>query len=102
MRDQSERTLAIRSIPAPDGMVEITVEDNGPGLDPLIRDRMFQPFATTKTAGMGIGLSISQSIVHAHGGSIAAESEPGGGTVFRFTLPRAEALQEPEQAVRNG
>ena len=80
--------------------VEITVADNGPGLDPLIKDRLFQPFATTKSAGMGIGLSISQSIVHAHGGSIAADAAPGGGTLFRFTLPRADALHEPEPAAR--
>lgn len=101
VRDQFERRLSIRSQSVADGMVEIAVADNGPGLDPLIRDRMFQPFATTKTAGMGIGLSISQSIVHAHGGSIAAESGPSGGTIFRFTLPRADALHEPEPLARS-
>lgn len=69
--------------------VRISVSDTGPGLDPEARARLFQPFFTTKAAGMGIGLSICRTIVEAHGGRIWADDRPGGGTVFSFTLPRA-------------
>ena len=69
--------------------VRISVSDTGPGLDPEARARLFQPFFTTKAAGMGIGLSICRTIVEAHGGRFWADDRPGGGTVFSFTLPRA-------------
>jgi two-component system sensor kinase FixL len=70
-------------------LVEISVADNGPGLPETVRARLFQPFVTTKQAGMGVGLSVCRTIVEAHGGAIAADSAPGGGTVFRFTVPAA-------------
>ena len=99
MRDERERRLTIASHPAAGSLVEIVVADTGPGLDARIAERMFQPFATTKTDGMGIGLSISQTIIQAHGGSIAASTPPEGGTVFSFTLPRADTEQQPVPAV---
>ncbi|MBB1093673.1 CHASE3 domain-containing protein [Rhodopseudomonas palustris] len=99
MREQPERRLTIDGSAAADGLIEVVVTDSGPGLDPQIADRMFQPFTTTKPEGMGIGLSISQTIIQAHGGSIKAEPAPGGGTLFRFTLPQAEfALSEIQTA----
>jgi two-component system sensor kinase FixL len=70
-------------------MVEIGVADTGPGLAPEVRANLFRPFVTTKDSGMGVGLSICRSIVETHGGRLWAEDNPGGGTVFRFTLPRA-------------
>jgi two-component system sensor kinase FixL len=70
--------------------VEITVRDTGPGLPKEVMDRIFMPFFTTKTGGMGIGLVISQSIVEAHGGQISVASKPGEGAVFRFSLPVAD------------
>lgn len=72
-----------------DGTVEVAVTDNGPGLDPQVAPRLFDPFVTTKVAGMGLGLSISKSILDAHDSRLWAESPPHGGTVFRFTLPLA-------------
>ena len=67
-------------------MVEITVADTGCGISETISGQLFQPFVTTKADGMGVGLSISKRLVEAHGGRMWAEPNPGGGTVFRFTL----------------
>jgi two-component system sensor kinase FixL len=67
-------------------MVEVTVTDTGPGIAPDIMARLFQPFVTSKRHGMGVGLSISRTIIEAHGGALTAESAAGEGTVFRMTL----------------
>lgn len=68
------------------GFVAVEVCDNGPGLSTELRENIFKPFATTKSQGMGLGLSICQTIVEAHSGTIRAISPPGGGSCFRFTL----------------
>jgi two-component system sensor kinase FixL len=87
MEDTEKRELVVSTTAAPDSMVEISVADTGGGIAPEIVAQLFQPFITTKRQGMGVGLSISRTIVEAHGGSIAPRSNPGGGTVFCFTLP---------------
>jgi signal transduction histidine kinase len=69
--------------------VEVVVTDNGPGLPPHVLARLFEPFVTTKEAGMGLGLSISKSILEAHDGRLWVESPPHGGAAFHFTLPLA-------------
>ena len=80
-----EMTIGIES----DGdMARATVTDNGPGIDPAVAAQLFQPFITTKRTGMGVGLSISRTIVEAHGGKIRVDPVPGGGARFSFTLPR--------------
>jgi two-component system, LuxR family, sensor kinase FixL len=66
--------------------ITVSVTDTGSGLSEEIAGRLFQPFVTTKPAGMGVGLSISKRIVEAHGGEMWAETNSGGGTIFRFTL----------------
>lgn len=71
---------------AGDPMVEIAVTDTGSGISDTIAEQLFQPFVTTKANGMGVGLSISKRLVEAHGGCMWVEPNPGGGTVFRFTL----------------
>lgn len=86
MSGVERRELAIRTSGADDRQ-EVAIADTGPGLSPEIVENLFKPFTTTKKTGMGIGLSISQSIVGEHGGRIWAEPNPGGGTVFRFMLP---------------
>jgi signal transduction histidine kinase len=85
------RELTIRSCLDGDGAVSLAVRDTGPGIDPRVRDRLFEPFFSTKAAGLGLGLSISRSIVEGHGGRIWAVETPGGGATFGFTLPSAEA-----------
>jgi two-component system, LuxR family, sensor kinase FixL len=87
MEDCERRELAVATASAPDDMVEISVTDTGAGISPEINAQLFQPFITTKRHGMGVGLSISRTIVEAHGGSIAPRPNPKGGTVFSFTLP---------------
>lgn len=76
-----------------DGMVRISVADSGPGIKPEMVGQLFQPFVTSKKQGMGVGLSISRTIIEAHGGRISAENGPEGGAVVSFTLP---ALKEDE------
>jgi two-component system sensor kinase FixL len=87
MRESERRELVVSSKVAADGMVEVAVADTGPGIDEDVAPQLFKPFVTTKRHGMGVGLSISRTIIDAHGGRIWFEPNPGGGTVFRFTLP---------------
>jgi two-component system sensor kinase FixL len=77
-------------------MVAVSVSDTGHGISKEIADQLFMPFITTKQHGMGVGLSISRTIIESHGGRIWAEANPEGGTIFRFTL---RAVQE--EAVGN-
>ncbi len=68
-------------------LVEVSVSDTGPGLPDSVRARLFQPFVTTKPAGLGVGLSICRAIVQAHGGALSCDAAATGGTVFRFSVP---------------
>jgi two-component system sensor kinase FixL len=88
MSEAPRRELAITTRTLGDGGIEVAIADTGPGLAPEVSAQLFKPFVSTKSHGMGVGLSICQSIVEAHRGRIWAEANPGGGTVFRFTLPR--------------
>ena len=90
MAETERRTLTVTAAASGDH-VTIGVADTGPGLSPEVAVQLFQPFVTTKPDGMGIGLSICRTIIEAHGGRIWAEANPGGGTVFRLTLPVAQA-----------
>lgn len=85
MHGRARRELVVRTLMDSD-MVEVRVADTGPGIAPEIRNRLFQPFATTKSSGMGVGLSICRSIIEAHGGTISV-TNVADGTEFRFTLP---------------
>jgi len=70
--------------------VEVTVRDTGTGLPAQINGTLFMPFVTTKANGLGIGLTIARTIVHAHGGTIDARNNPEGGATFIVTLRRSD------------
>jgi two-component system sensor kinase FixL len=86
MQATEKRELAISTRLQDREMVQIAVADTGPGIAPEIAGQLFQPFVTSKRTGMGVGLSISRTIIEAHGGRLWAEANPGGGMVFRLTL----------------
>ena len=83
--ERRELTIATRGS---GNEIEASVADTGPGIAPELADRLFQPFATTKKTGMGLGLSICREIIEAHHGHLIATPREGGGTVFRLTLPK--------------
>ncbi len=85
--DQSKRQISIEVSTDENDMVQVVVSDTGCGLSTESADKIFEPFFTTNSQGLGIGLSISRSIIEAHGGRIWTESNPAGGATFRFTLP---------------
>ena len=86
--EQAERREIVVTTARTDGeFVEIAVADSGPGVNPEMMPHLFQPFATSKASGMGMGLNICRSIVEAHGGRLWALPDPGGGAQFRFRLP---------------
>ena len=89
MAHSPKRELVASTTAVADDMVEVTVADTGSGLSDDVKSSLFQTFFTTKETGMGVGLSISRSIVEAHGGRMWAESNASGGATFRFTLPAA-------------
>jgi PAS domain S-box-containing protein len=83
-----ERRLTFRTMARDHDTIEISIADTGPGLSPEARKHLFEEFFTTKPGGMGMGLSISRSIIEAHdGGQLWATTEPGGGTTFHLQLP---------------
>nr|WP_246718720.1 PAS domain S-box protein [Microvirga terrestris] len=87
MHDSDRRQLVVKAQPLlPESMVQVSVQDTGSGIAPEVLKNLFKPFTTTKRSGMGVGLSISRTIVESHGGKIWAESDPGEGTTFHFTL----------------
>jgi two-component system sensor histidine kinase TtrS len=87
---KDHRVVVVRTARGTDAGVEIAVRDTGPGLTPEWSPHLFDPFFTTKEGGMGLGLSISRTIVEAHGGRLTAAPNPARGATFRVTLPREE------------
>lgn len=86
MQEMPKRELNVSTHQLDSETVRVDVGDTGPGIASDIADQLFQPFITTKRHGMGVGLSISRTIIELHGGRLWAEPNAGGGTVFRLTL----------------
>jgi PAS domain S-box-containing protein len=89
------RIVTVRIARDADRLVDVSVEDTGPGVASGSESQVFEPFHTTKPTGMGMGLAIARSIVEAHGGTIRAWNRPEGGAVFMFALPIAPAATPP-------
>lgn len=87
MANQEPREVTLATKALDDATIEIAVADIGPGIPGDIAGQLFRPFVSNKRDGMGLGLSISRSIVEAHDGRLIMEPNPGGGSIFRFTLP---------------
>jgi signal transduction histidine kinase len=97
--------ITVRVHPAENAGVALIVDDEGPGIEPSLREHLFEPFFTTKSHGTGLGLAITQQIAKAHGGTIACEArteEPGRsgtkGTRFTLGLPGAKAAVPPARS----
>jgi two-component system sensor kinase FixL len=90
MAQSTRRELVVTNTRVADDMIEVEVSDTGSGFQDDVMPNLFQTFFTTKDTGMGVGLSISRSIIEAHGGRMWAESHASGGATFRFTLPAAD------------
>ncbi|MGZ9409106.1 MAG: sensor histidine kinase, partial [Methylocystis sp.] len=87
MQNCERREMRVSTRLIEGNLIRADVTDTGPGLPEEIKDRLFEQFTTTKPHGLGVGLSISRSIIEAHNGKIWAEPNPGGGTIFSFVLP---------------
>jgi two-component system sensor kinase FixL len=90
MAERPRRELTVASLKRPTDQVEVCVADTGEGIAPEVASRLFEPFATAKATGTGLGLCISRGIVEAHGGRMWADLDYAGGAAFRFTLELAE------------
>lgn len=93
MENTKSKRLAIR-VSAEEDMARVSVSDTGSGIGSDTAEHLFEPFRTTKRNGMGVGLSISRTIIEAHGGKIEFEALPQGGTVFHLTLQRASLAED--------
>jgi two-component system, LuxR family, sensor kinase FixL len=100
MAASTHRELIASNTKAADDMIEIAVSDTGPGFAGDALANLFKPFFTTKETGMGVGLSISRTIIETHGGRMWAETNGSGGATFRFTLPAAPAKDMTDAAER--
>ncbi len=85
-RNSKRRALTVRTRIDNSGQIEVSVSDTGAGIPASLRSSIFDPFVTTRTGGTGMGLSVSRTIVEAHGGHIWASPRRGGGTIMHFTL----------------
>src|SRR5690606_899192 len=89
-----QQSLHVEARPLNDNFVEVRVIDRGVGLSPQVAQNLFTPFVTTTATGMGIGLSLCPSIMQSQGGQIGYRPNPGGGSIFYFTLPILQAELE--------
>ncbi|HKW47541.1 MAG TPA: ATP-binding protein [Gemmatimonadaceae bacterium] len=95
MSAMADSRLAVTAAPMPNDTVQISIRDNGPGIPKALMDRLFEPFVTTKTEGLGLGLSISRTIVASHGGRLWAENDIAGGATVHCLLRAARDASPP-------
>jgi len=95
-----ERRVTVGIAPEKPGWIALSVGDNGSGIDPSVAGRVFEPFVTTKSGGMGLGLLVTQSIVEDHGGKIWLMPNAERGTIFTLTLPVIEKINTPRKVAR--
>jgi two-component system sensor kinase FixL len=96
MQDSPIRHLILSTRAVDAETAQIDVQDSGTGIAPDILPQLFRPFVSSKRQGMGVGLSISRTIVEAHGGQLWADPAPQGGTIFRMTLKRVDLEDTPD------
>ena len=97
------RQLAIKSERDKGDCVRLSVQDTGVGIDPSHMDKLFEAFFTTKSAGMGMGLSVSRSIIESHHGRLWATPNDGPGATFSFSLPcKPDGASESQSAISAG
>jgi signal transduction histidine kinase len=96
--NSTERRVIGRTSIVADVSAEVAIEDSGPGIATGKAEQIFDPFFTTKDGGMGMGLSIARTIVESHGGRIWAQTHPGGGAVFLFSVPLARVTTKVKEA----
>lgn len=87
MENCERRELIVSTHVTNESEIQVDVADTGPGISEAIKTKLFEQFTTTKPHGLGVGLSISRSIINAHHGRLWAEPNPGGGSIFSFVLP---------------
>ncbi|MDQ7762028.1 ATP-binding protein, partial [Xanthomonas sontii] len=95
-RESAPRELVVTTEIEVTGYVKVSIKDTGIGLDPATADKLFTPFYTTKSNGMGMGLSVSRTIIENHRGRLWAESNRGPGSTFHFLVPSQLASQSAE------
>lgn len=91
------RRITLRTTSGDDSGLQVSVIDNGPGVPEEIKDRLFTPFVTTKTQGLGLGLCICRSIIEAHGGTLWFSTNEDGGASFHFTLAKGHQHADSEE-----
>jgi signal transduction histidine kinase len=99
--EPGDRQVVVMTTQCDEG-VQLSVEDVGTGIAPDQLSTVFEPFVTTKTAGLGLGLALCRSIVHAHDGQLTAENNAGRGVTFRCTLPLPDRVEELTESTMNG
>ena len=99
MASSPERRLLLSTTVVPNGSTQISVRDSGPGIAPSVVDRLFEPFVTTKAEGLGLGLSISRTIVASHGGRLWAENNPEGGATVHCLFMSVPVPTPPDAVI---
>jgi two-component system sensor kinase FixL len=93
INDNPTKTITLSTLMLDQNQLQIQIRDNGSGIEQALQEKLFMPFVTTKTEGMGMGLSICRSLIVAHRGTLTFDSQPGLGTCFYITLPILENLE---------